>query len=181
MPWAAENLETSLAGVETFNVTLGKDTLTLAPLRSAARSFRELRRKFVTGQTIEALKAFTDETGATAFLLRPPRQDQRPHAPDEPSSETADAEGDASEAGGADASQPQDNGDDGGRKRKRRRRRRGGRGRGDEAGDTSSEASADGPDADGPDADGPDAGDGAGASDDAGEPGDDDAPGDAED
>ncbi len=82
LPWAAENLENSLAGNETFTVTLGKDTLTLAPLRSAARSFRELRRKFVTGQTIEALKAFTDETGVDCLPAAPracrPRPDQRP-------------------------------------------------------------------------------------------------------
>ncbi len=62
LPWAAENLENSLAGAETFEVTLGKDVFQLAPLRSAARSFRELRRKFVTGQTVETLKAFTDDT-----------------------------------------------------------------------------------------------------------------------
>ncbi len=169
LPWAAENLESSLAGAETFAVTFGKEALTLAPLRSAARSFRELRRKFVTGQTIEALKAFTDETGATAFLLRPPRQDQRPQAQDEPSSEPADAEGEGAEA--SEAAQPQDNGEDGGRKRKRRRRRRGARGRDEGPGEASSEASADVQDQ----------GDEAGASDEAGEPGDDDAPGDAED
>lgn len=166
LPWAAENLENSLSGNETFTVALGKDTLTLSPLRSAARSFRELRRKFVTGQTIEALKAFTDAAGATVFLLRPPRQELRPQAPEEASSDGVEAEADGADGASADAGQPQDGGEDGGRKRKRRRRRRGGRGRGEEGGEASAEASADGEDA----------GDEAGAGDDVGEPGDDDAP-----
>ena len=97
LPWAAENLENSLAGNETFEVTLGKETFQLAPLRSAARSFRELRRKFVTGQTIEPLKAFTDETASTVYLLRPQRSDFQPRppreeaAPDEAISEGADS------------------------------------------------------------------------------------------
>jgi len=137
LPWAAENLENSLAGAETFQVTLGKDALTLAPLRSAARSFRELRRKFVTGQTIESLKAFTDAAGATVYLQRPPRQDQRPQSPE---GETAEAE--ATETSEAVSEQPRDGetGEDGGRKRKRRRRRRGGRNRGEGA---SAEAGSD--------------------------------------
>jgi glutathione S-transferase len=139
LPWAAENLENSLAGNETFEVTLGKEKLTLAPLRSAARSFRELRRKFVTGQAIEALKAFTDETASTVFLLRPARPDTRPERQDQrpPRAEPL-AEGEAGEveAGAdgettaeADAGQPRDGQDSS--KRKRRRRRRG-RGRGAE-------------------------------------------------
>lgn len=89
LPWAAENLESSLAGAETFTVTLGKDAVTLTPLRSAARSFRELRRKFVTGQEIETLKAFTDETTTTIFLLRPQRTDARPAPVVEPAAEPA--------------------------------------------------------------------------------------------
>ena len=48
-----------------FTVTLGKEAVALTPLRSAARSFRELRRKFVGGQTLDVLKAFTDAAGAT--------------------------------------------------------------------------------------------------------------------
>jgi glutathione S-transferase len=148
LPWAAENLESSLASAETFPVTLGKDTLQLAPLRSAARSFRELRRKFVTGQSIEALKAFTDETGATVFLQRPPRQDQRPDQrpqhTDTPEGEpAADESVETSEAA---SEQPRDGeaGEgDAARKRKRRRRRRGGRGRGEGEGEgASAEASA---------------------------------------
>lgn len=139
LPWAAENLETSLASAETFQVTLGKDALTLAPLRSAARSFRELRRKFVAGQTIEPLKAFTDAAGATIYLQRPPRQDQRPQAADV---ETAEA--DSPEASEAVSEQPRDGdtSDEGGRKRKRRRRRRGGRNRAEGEG-VSAEASSD--------------------------------------
>jgi len=177
LPWAAENLESSLASAETFTVTLGKDALTLAPLRSAARSFRELRRKFVTGQTIEALKAFTDETAATSFLQRPPRQeqkpDQRPQRTEAPEGETtADEATETSEAG---AEQPRDGetADEAGRKRKRRRRRRGGRNRGEGEG-VSAEA--------GSDQDGDDNGSGDDAgSDDAGEEtasaaSDDDAP-----
>jgi glutathione S-transferase len=153
LPWAAENLESSLAGLETFTVTLGKDKLSLAPLRSAARSFRELRRKFVTGQTIEPLKVFTDETASTVYLLRPPRPEQPPRFT-RPAGEPMDgpedvAEGEATEGEeGAEASsgepqearEPRDEGEDGGRKRKRRRRRRG-RGRGEGGGEGRQDAS----------------------------------------
>jgi glutathione S-transferase len=142
LPWAAENLESSLAGLETFDVTLGKDTFTLTPLRSAARSFRELRRKFVTGQTIEPLKAFTDETASTIFLLRPPRPDQRPEQPrPEPPApvESEAAEGDADGEATPDDDEPavqvvREEGEGGGRRRRRRRRR--GRGRGGESAST---------------------------------------------
>jgi glutathione S-transferase len=132
LPWAAENLENSLAGHETFEVTLGKETFQLAPLRSAARSFRELRRKFVTGQTIEALKAFTDETGSTVYLLRPPRADQKPDQRAErgealtPGFDTVESDGEAVSPaeGEAPAQDVRDEGE-GARRRKRRRRRRG--------------------------------------------------------
>ena len=133
LPWAAENLENSLAGAETFEVTLGKEAFTLTPLRSAARSFRELRRKFVTGQTIEALKAFTDETSSTVYLLRPPRPEFAPRPPRE---ERPPAEGDAVSADGeegegvAPARGARESVEGGPRKRRRRRR---GRGRGPEA------------------------------------------------
>lgn len=154
LPWAAENLENSLSGNETFSITFGKEALTLTPLRSAARSFRELRRKFVTGQSIEALKAFTDETGATVFLLRPQRPDQRPPRTEAPAdAETPEADAQSEEG---DTAQPLDGeaGEgDAARKRKRRRRRRGGRTRAegaagdasgnDEAGDDGDESSDD--------------------------------------
>ncbi len=71
LPWAAENLENSLAGNDTFDITFGKEQFTLAPLRSSARSFRELRRKFVGGQEIPELRAFTDAAGITLPLMRP--------------------------------------------------------------------------------------------------------------
>jgi glutathione S-transferase len=139
LPWAAENLESSLAGLETFDVTLGKDTFTLAPLRSAARSFRELRRKFVTGQTIEPLKTFTDETASTIFLLRPPRPDQRPdQRPQRPQPPRVEPEAEA--VGGEVAAEGEEEApaanearedSEGGRPRRKRRRRRG-RGRGGE-------------------------------------------------
>ncbi|MBI1361829.1 MAG: glutathione S-transferase family protein [Alphaproteobacteria bacterium] len=154
LPWAAENLENSLAGNETFEVTLGKDVLKLAPLKSAARSFRELRRKFVSAQTIEALKAFTDETGATVYLLRPPmaervpREGRRPRR-DEPQTASADGEETAADAGEgdeavADASAPaSETGEGEGVRRKRRRRRRGGAGRRSAAESASTEAADD--------------------------------------
>ena len=109
LPWAAENLESSLAGSDTFEVTLNKETLTLAPLRSAARSFRELRRKFVKAQEVEALKAFTDAAGATQFLLRP----QALAKAVEP--EAGEGEGSGEQETAADAS---------GSSRRRRRRRK---------------------------------------------------------
>jgi glutathione S-transferase len=132
LPWAAENLESSLAGLETFDIALGKDTFTLTPLRSAARSFRELRRKFVTGQTIEPLKAFTDETASTVFLLRPPRPDQRPDQPRrEPPAAAhgtdSEMEGEASpEDSELPVQAAREEGEGGARRRRRRRRRRGG-------------------------------------------------------
>lgn len=106
LPWAAENLESALAGNETFEVKLGKDTFTLHPIRSAARSFRELRKRFVSAQEIEALKAFTDAGEATEFLQRPASVRQRNRSDD------------GSEGEGGD--------------RPRRRRRRRGRGRSDD-------------------------------------------------
>ena len=122
LPWAAENLESSLAGAETFTVTLGKEAVALTPLRSAARSFRELRRKFVSGQAIDTLKAFTDETTSTIFLLRPQRIDARPTPVAEP---VADP-GESAAAPEADASPKEDAAPETGDGRPRRRRRRGG-------------------------------------------------------
>ena len=77
LPWAAENLESALGGRDTFEIQLGKDTFTLRPLRSAARSFRELRKRFVTAQETEALKTFTDGAEATEYLQRPASVRQR--------------------------------------------------------------------------------------------------------
>lgn len=71
LPWAAENLEASLAGEDGFDLVLGKETFRLSPLRSSARSFRELRRRFVGGQEIPELRAFTDATDSTFYLMRP--------------------------------------------------------------------------------------------------------------
>lgn len=137
LPWAAENLESSLAGAETFTVTLGKDAVSMTPLRSAARSFRELRRKFVTGQTIEALKAFTDDTTATSFLLRPQRTDIRP-AP-EPTQAVESASDGAEAAAAMVEASPQGESPEAGTGRPRRRRR-GGKGA---AADTTAAASGD--------------------------------------
>lgn len=129
--WAAENLESSLAGQETFTVTLGKDAVALAPLRSSARSFRELRRKFVSAQAIEALKAFTDATETTIFLLRPQKVEIAPT----PAAEDEGAEAEAAEVAS-------DAAEGAGRKR-RRRRRRGGRDRAEGGADASAEAGDD--------------------------------------
>jgi glutathione S-transferase len=142
LPWAAENLESSLAGAETFAVTLGKDTVTLVPLRSSARSFRELRRKFVGGQTLDVLKAFTDAAGATVYLLRPQRQEQpvAPVAADESSETPAEDSGAEATPGEREDGRP-----------RRRRRRRGGRGRGEgqaAAGEAGAEAAEDDGEAD---------------------------------
>jgi glutathione S-transferase len=71
LPWAADNLEASLAGEDGFDLVLGKETFRLAPLRSSARSFRELRRRFVAAQEIPELRAFTDATDSTFYLMRP--------------------------------------------------------------------------------------------------------------
>jgi glutathione S-transferase len=71
LPWAAENLESSLAGAEAFEVAVGRETFRLTPLRSAARSFRELRRRFVSAQDIPELMAFTEAANVTSYLLRP--------------------------------------------------------------------------------------------------------------
>jgi glutathione S-transferase len=128
LPWAAENLESSLAHLESFSVTLGKDELQLAPLRSSARSFRELRKKFVSAQTIEALKAFTDDTGSTVYLLRPPMP-ERASRRDRPREETGVGEESADEGGApAEAGETMEAADaaETAPRRKRRRRRRGG-------------------------------------------------------
>ena len=124
LPWAAENLESALAGHETFEVTLGKDKFTLRPLRSASRSFRELRKRFVKAQEIETLKAFTDAGGATEYLLRPASIRQRDN-------DDADGEGE----------------DEGGGRRGRRRRRRG-RNRSSDSDAGKKETAAEGDDSD---------------------------------
>ena len=157
LPWAAENLESSLAGAETFSVVLGKDELALAPLKSAARSFRELRRKFVSGQTIEALKAFTDATGSTIYLLRP-QMVERPERPErEPRRERApQGEAAASLEGEASSPSPEaapSTAEGEAVHKRRRRRRRGGASRAG-AGETSpahggSESEAKGDDGEG--------------------------------
>jgi glutathione S-transferase len=122
LPWAAENLESSLAGAPSFEIALGKESFTLAPMRSSARSFRELRRRFVTAQAIEALKAFTDAAGATVYLLRP-QQAPRPQPVETPAAEETGEEAAAGEA----APSVEGEGAEGtGRRRRRRRRRRGG-------------------------------------------------------
>ena len=131
--WAAENLESSLAGAETFTVTLGKDEVALVPLRSAARSFRELRRKFVGAQAVEALKAFTDASETTLYLLRPQRVDAAP-APAMPA-EGAEVAA-APEAGESEAGEAK-----GGKRR--RRRRRSGRDRAEGGAEASADAAGD--------------------------------------
>jgi len=139
LPWAAENLESSLAGAESFTVTLGKDAVQLAPLRSAARSFRELRRKFVSAQAIDTLRAFTDETTTTIFLLRPQRVDTRPALGVATATEGDEAAPEAhAEADGLPADESASEGGEG--RSRRRRRRRGGRGAAAEAGLTLDEA-----------------------------------------
>ncbi len=143
LPWAAENLENSLAGAETFSLAIGKEPMTLAPLRSAARSFRELRRKFVTGQTLEALKAFTDQAGATVYLLRPQRQEPPAFAPSAADAGEAEADADGAEASNAEAP-PADVGEGEGGAR-RRRRRRGGRSRAEGAAIADASAAGDEP------------------------------------
>jgi glutathione S-transferase len=130
LPWAAENLESSLAGLETFDVVFGRETLTLSPLRSSARSFRELRRKFVTAQSIDGLKAFTDEVGATVYLLRPPpperaAREPRSEAPAAPAADQAGGEG-AGEAAREDGGPAAREAGEPASRRRRRRRRRGG-------------------------------------------------------
>jgi glutathione S-transferase len=167
LPWAAENLENSLAGHDTFTVTLGKDELTLAPLKSAARSFRELRRKFVSAQTIEALKAFTDATGSTVYLMRPPMAGRPERGPrrDAPHEQPVQGEAEAAHDEGAEmvsaeAPAHEDGQEEGpSTRRRRRRRRRGGAGRG-----AGAEASASG------DADAAHGEDDAGGEDDGEEP-----------
>ncbi len=147
--WAAENLESSLAGAETFTVTLGKDAIALAPLRSAARSFRELRRKFVGAQAIEVLKAFTDASDTTAYLLRPQRVDIAPA----PAPVAAPASGDEPAAEGEAGETVESEAGEGGGKRRRRRRKRGGRDRAEggaaetsaDAGEPDDESEADAP------------------------------------
>ncbi|MEZ5937783.1 MAG: glutathione S-transferase family protein [Hyphomonadaceae bacterium] len=147
LPWAAENLETSLAGGESFEVTIGKDAFTLAPLRSTARSFRELRRKFVSAQEIETLRAFTDAAGATVFLQRPQSVQQAP-AETEAGDDAADENG--SDAPAAEAAEA--NGEASGEERTgRRRRRRGRRGRSDAASQETADQEASGEDGAGED------------------------------
>ncbi len=102
LPWGAANLEASLAREEEVVVLAGRDELKHAPLKSAARSFKDTRRKFSAQDDESDLIAFLDAVGATQYLRRPER---------------VRAEGEDGD------------GDDGNRRRGRRGRRRGGRNR----------------------------------------------------
>ncbi|ACT60664.1 glutathione S-transferase family protein [Hirschia baltica] len=73
LPWAAANLEASLSRQEEVTVVLGKEAVTHAPLRSAARSFKDVRRKFSTRDDEEALMSFVEAVGVGEFLRRPER------------------------------------------------------------------------------------------------------------
>lgn len=73
LPWAAANLEASLSRQEVVTVTLGKEEISHTPLRSAARSFKDVRRKFSVRDEDEALQAFVEEAGIGEFLRRPAR------------------------------------------------------------------------------------------------------------
>lgn len=81
LPWAAENIEAWYAHQEKFEATLGRDRVELTPLRSAASSFKDVRKKFLEAQLLPELKAFTDEVGATVYLLRPGRAPANGAAP----------------------------------------------------------------------------------------------------
>lgn len=73
LPWAAANLEASLSRQENVEVVLGKEAVNHVPLRSAARSFKDVRRKFSAQRENEALIAFVEELGLGEFLRRPER------------------------------------------------------------------------------------------------------------
>ena len=74
LPWAAANLEASLAREDSVEATLGKDEVSHKPMKSAARSFRDTRRKFAlaTGdEASEPLVAFLEKAKAESWLRRP--------------------------------------------------------------------------------------------------------------
>ncbi len=73
LPWAAANLEASLSRKDEVTVTFGKEEVTHAPLRSAARSFKDVRRKFSGRDDEEALVSLVEELGIAAYLRRPER------------------------------------------------------------------------------------------------------------
>ena len=59
-------------------VTLAKDEVSHKPLKSAARSFRDTRRKFamaLEGDNTEDLLAFLEKTKSDTWLRRPERDD----------------------------------------------------------------------------------------------------------
>ena len=73
LPWAAANLEAALAREAEVEATIGKDVVRHPPLKSAARSFRDTRRKLTMIDDADALRDFLEAAGALAFLLRPDR------------------------------------------------------------------------------------------------------------
>jgi len=138
--WAAENLESSLAGAETFTVTLGKDRRCARAAALGCAVFPRAAPQIRRAQAIEALKAFTDGSETTTYLLRPQRVDIAPApaaVPAEASEVAAVPEAGESEAGEAKGG------------KRRRRRRRGGR---DRAEGGATEASADAGESDGDEA-----------------------------
>lgn len=89
LPWAAENIEGWYAHVDQFEVSIGRDAVSLTPMRSAATSFKDVRKRFLTAQTLPELKAFTDAVGATVYLQRPPKVSGGAGSPAPARSETA--------------------------------------------------------------------------------------------
>lgn len=121
LPWAAANLEASMAREDLVKATIGKDEISHAPMKSAARSFRDTRRKFAMAlerDGAEELLHFLDDAKAESWLRRPAR--------DEPNDES-DAE-----SGGS-----------GAKRSSRRRGRRGGRRKPSEDRSSSAEAGGD--------------------------------------
>ena len=78
LPWAAANLEASLARQDVATAMLAKDEVSHKPMKSAARSFRDTRRKYsmvLESEGMEDLLAFLEKTKADSWLRRPERED----------------------------------------------------------------------------------------------------------
>ena len=70
LPWAAENLENSLAGAETFEVSLGKDKLTLAPLRFCASGCSSRSRQMAARWASDSARAASSTSPASIAASR---------------------------------------------------------------------------------------------------------------
>ena len=86
LPWAAANVEAVLSRADEVHVTLIKDEIKHAPMKSASRSFRDTRRKLSDAEAAEggeAITEFLESIEALEWLRRGNRNDEESETGDD--------------------------------------------------------------------------------------------------